>query len=113
MNWVAYQHGRGLNRQPGVINSGLNSGFQAINLAWHFGARRIVLLGYDFQRTAGRSHWHGDHPAGFANGGNYREWAHHMAALAGDLKADGVDVINASRQTALECFQRRPLEAIL
>lgn len=36
-----------------------------------------------------------------------------MAALASDLEADGVEVINASRQTALECFQRRPLEEIL
>lgn len=36
-----------------------------------------------------------------------------MAALAGDLQADGVEVINASRNTALECFRRLPLEGIL
>ncbi len=36
-----------------------------------------------------------------------------MAALAGDLEADGVEVINASRQTALECFRRKPIEETL
>ena len=31
------------------LKTGSNSGYQAINLAVHFGAKRIILLGYDMQ----------------------------------------------------------------
>lgn len=31
------------------LRTGANSGYQAINLAVHFGAKRIILLGYDMQ----------------------------------------------------------------
>ncbi len=35
-----------------------------------------------------------------------------MDRIAGDLKSEGVEVINASRQTALTCFPRAPLESL-
>ena len=34
---------------PRFVRTGRNSGYQAINLAAHFGATRILLLGYDMQ----------------------------------------------------------------
>ncbi|HDY5476679.1 TPA: hypothetical protein RQ695_006640, partial [Pseudomonas aeruginosa] len=41
-----------------------NSGGGAVSLAIARGAKRIILLGYDMQKTNGQSHWHGDHPKG-------------------------------------------------
>lgn len=98
---------------PGSIAGGSNSGYQVINLAAQFGARRIILLGYDFKRTGGKSHWHGDHPRPLGNLGNLRMWCEHMGLLARDLAAAGIDVVNASRETALTCFRRMPLEDAL
>ena len=37
----------GLSRTQGVIHQGKNSGYQALNLAYLLGAKRILLLGYD------------------------------------------------------------------
>lgn len=103
--------GLGLDR----INSGNNSGYQAINFAFLEGATRIVLLGYDMKHTGGRHHWHADHPKplGNFNPGMPELCAPKFAALANDLHARGVTVINASRETALRCFTRLPLDQAL
>lgn len=115
-NWV-YGHSRcgGLSLEPHTIHCGLNSGYQAIGLAFLFGARFITLLGYDMAHTGGRTHWHGDHPGKLNNAGGSRfpHWRSEMAPLATELERQGVRVINASRRTALKCFPRRPLEEAL
>ena len=41
----------GIETTPTGLRSGYNSGAQAINLAVHLGARTIVLLGYDCQKS--------------------------------------------------------------
>ncbi len=106
-------HGSEYKFRENTVHAGSNSGYQAIQLAAMFGAQRIVLLGFDFQRTGGVTHWHGDHPAGFANGGDYKAWSQQMLLLAKDLNRRGVEVINCSRVSALECFKKEPLESIL
>lgn len=98
-----------------MIHSGQNSGYQAINLAFLEGARTIVLLGYDMQHTAGRKHWHQDHPRplGNFNPGMPELCRPKFTPLAHDLRERGVRVINASRVTALDCFERIPLPDVL
>lgn len=96
-----------------MIHWGGNSGYQAINLAYLWGARRVVLLGYDMQKTDGKSHWFGDHPKGLNGNSPYPTWIQKFDRLAADLKSEGVEVINATRETALRCFQRANLEDIL
>ncbi len=98
----------GLETDPGGLRTGQNSGYQAINLAYHLGAAKIILLGYDLQIGPGqRSHWFGDHP------NKQRPPLRHMRqffpSLAKGLRDVGVEVINCSPQTALDCFERRPL----
>jgi hypothetical protein len=91
-----------------VISKGSNSGFQAIMLARHFGASRIILLGYDMQRTGGKAHWFGNHPRPLTQG-NPTNWIARFNDGAPALAAEGTEVINASRPTALSCFPRVPL----
>lgn len=104
----------GLCLRPGRIHTGLNSGYQAIGLAFMWGAARIVLLGYDMQRgPRGESHHHGDHEGGLPNLGTMHEWTRLMVQLAIDLRAQGVEVINATRRTAIRCFERMPIDEAL
>jgi hypothetical protein len=84
-----------------TITTGGNSGYQAIHLAAYWGARRIILLGYDMQRTGGKEHHYGRHAGGLRNGRNFRFWIRRMVPLLRDLKAMGVEVLNASRVTAI------------
>lgn len=108
---------RGLSFDPTTLNIGEgNSGFQALNLATLLGASRVVLLGYDMGHSGkGRRHWHGDHPSGMNNPeeSNFTRWRTGFAEAVPDLKKAGVEVVNCSRQTTLECFPRATLEDVL
>lgn len=97
---IKQKHGHSLSTKRGVIHSGGNSGYSAIELAYQFGAKRIILLGYDMQRTNGMSHWHGDHQR-LANGNAFPRWVKRIEQVASELEALGVEVLNATRETAL------------
>jgi hypothetical protein len=90
-----------------------NSGAAAIALSTLAGAKRTILLGLDCQYDNGKRHWHGDHPQGLGNAKSLKKWPAQFRRVAGHCKGHGVQVINASRQTALECFERQPLEDAL
>ena len=100
---------RGLYKPPGAIAWGGNSGYCAIGLAYQFGARRIILLGYDQQGD----HWHPEHPLKIRKPANFPMWAERFGELARDCEAAGVEVINASRETSLTCFRRATLTEAL
>ena len=108
---LEYAHLPGLGRDK--IHSANNSGYQALNLAYLLGAKEIILLGYDMQATWGRKHFHPDYPKSMSNANCLHRWIEHFPAIARDLKAEGVRVINCTRETALICFERLPLESVL
>jgi hypothetical protein len=88
----------------GGVHLGGNSGYQAINLAYHLGAREIVLLGFDMHRDNG-GHWHGEHEDMLsAPESHIAAWVRQFDALARDLSAAGCRVTNATPGSALECF---------
>jgi hypothetical protein len=83
----------------------------AICLAYLFGARRIILLGYDMSRAPdGKNHWFGNHPTPLSNSSPYGTFAKRFPPLADDLRKAGVSVTNCSARTALSCFPRADLE---
>lgn len=93
-------------------DKGKNSGYGALALAILRGAKRIILLGYDAQHTDGKTHWHGDHPEGLGSAGSVARWPSDFERAQRQY-AGRVEIINASRQTALTCFQRMALEDAL
>lgn len=106
--------GKGLETDPTGCRHGLNSGYRAVNIAFHLGATRIILLGYDMARGDGPSrkeHWHGDHP--WMSRSPYDQFKRYFATIVEPLKAHGVEVLNCTRRTELECFPVVALEAAL
>lgn len=101
----------GLSDDPGKLCTGHHSGYQAIGLAVHLGAAKIVLLGYDMQPTGGEHHYFGRHPHG--RGLPYDLFLYWFPTIVEPLKARGVTVVNASRQTALDIFPRMRIEEAL
>lgn len=102
---------QGLELNPGGLRTGRNSGYQAINLAVHLGATRLVLLGYDMQLTGGKAHWFGEHPD--RQHSPYATFLERFTHIVEPLAAVGVEVVNSSRETALTLFPRVPLEDAL
>lgn len=96
------------------LATGMNSGYQAINLAYLTGAKRILLLGYDMQPVDGRAHFFGDHPDRIQTSeATFTAFRVHYQRLARELKRRGVEVINCSPVSALKCFPYAPLESLL
>lgn len=105
--WVTYivrsSHRGDLSEHPARIHS-CNSGRGALGLAYHMHASRVVLLGVD---GVGAKKWDG------SRNGNL---SHLPAAFRGavpQLKARGVEVVNGSPLTAVDCFPvMAPAEAL-
>ena len=93
------------------LNTYGNSGAGCISMAAQGGAARIILLGFDAQHTNGLAHWHGNHPAGLGNAGMTHKWLENFEKLKQDFSH--IDIINASRETAITCFPRARLEDLL
>lgn len=89
-----------------------NSGAGAIALAVRWGARYVVLIGYDSQHTGGRTHHHGDHPAPLGNARTVTKWPEQFRRLARELGI-GARVVNASRVTRVDAWPRMTLEEAL
>lgn len=104
----------GIETEPTGVKTGRNTGAAAINLAVHFGAARVVLLGYDMEaKDEAHSHWFGAHPQGLRGGSPYALFRQMFATMVAPLQALGVTVVNCSRHTALTCFPRQPLREVL
>jgi hypothetical protein len=105
----------GLEVDPSGLRTGQNSGYQAVNLAVHLGARRIVLVGYDMQRVKGRAHFYGEHPPGGYQhtASPYGLFQQCFATIVEPLTALGIDLVNCSRQTALTCIPQQALSDAL
>ncbi len=105
----------GLEVRRGGLRTGRNGGYQAINLAVHLGARRILLLGYDMKAgDDGRTHWFGDH-ADWPTRPNIFATAMlpHFAGLAAALRGAGIETINCAPETALTVFPTLDVETAL
>jgi len=88
-----------------------NSGAMLVAQAAYWGVRRIVMLGFDCQHTGGRTHWHGSHPQGLGDAAGVANWPAQFRAILHRLQ--GIDVVNASRESALDMFPRATLEKAL
>lgn len=97
----------GLDENNWCLRHGSNSGYQAIHFAYHLGANPIILLGYDMRVDGFRTHWHHGHP-GQSPAGFTRTIRDHMLpkfdSLARELDARGIEVFNATPDSALKCF---------
>ena len=92
------------------IRTGGNSGYQALHLALHLGAAKIVLVGFDMRDDDGQAHWFGDHPREISRTRTPALWRDRFTALADAAQHLGVTVVNASPGTALAAFQTCALE---
>jgi hypothetical protein len=100
----------GLSRDPKVIHTLRNGGGAAIGLAYHLGFKRLLLLGYDMQTSAGQRHWFGAHPGKLEVQSDYAWFAKSIATI--EPKSYGLEIWNCTRQTALQCFPVYDLDQV-
>lgn len=88
--------------------SGWDTGTSAINLAYHFGASTIVLLGYDMVG----GHFC-EHPLAKIPEDHFRRHMEPLKALNADAKRKGIRIVNCSPISRVTAFEKQPLESFL
>lgn len=100
----------GIDVEPGKIRQGNNSGYGAINLAVHLGAKRIFLLGFDMNFIGGRCHWHDGYPV-INTEKTLKRMVAYFDTTVEPLNRIGVEVVNLNPDSAIKCFSKaRPEE---
>jgi hypothetical protein len=103
----------GLSITPDNLRTGGTSGYAALNLAALKRARRIVLLGYDYGVIDGLHHYHDGYPWHVAGDQSWPAWAKRFDSAAVQCRALGIEVINASPRSTIECFPKMSIEEAL
>lgn len=97
----------GFDPRPGFIRTGGNSGYQAVHVAIHAGAARILLCGFDMHGT----HYFGPHkpPLRNTHPSSFARWVDRFAELNGK----GTEIINCTPGSALRCFPFASLDSVI
>ena len=84
--------------RPTHVVMGGNSGYQAVHIAAHFGAARILLFGFDMREVNNRRHYFGNHPAPCNSKGRFHQWIRNMQQLAQRASASGASRWSIARR---------------
>jgi len=103
----------GIETTPGFVSWNGNSGLSAISLAYHFGVRKIVLIGFDMKVRNGETNFHRDHEKMGLNHKrkdlesaqkDYVRFLRRTKAIAADAKRLKMEIVNATPDSAIEVF---------
>lgn len=89
--------------RPGYISCGGNSGYAALCLAVKYGAKRVLLYGYDMRNVNGRDRRF-DYPGVMNSKPRFAHWIRNFERLAPELAKRDVEVINCTMGSNLRCF---------
>jgi hypothetical protein len=96
-----------------AIRDGRHGGVHAVNIATLSGSKLHILIGFDARDPQGKpTHWFGDHPKREPTV-SFQMYRQNFTAIENLLKSAGVRVINASPNSAIESFQKLPLDEAL
>jgi hypothetical protein len=116
-NWIKYlsrdSKPRGISSNSRSVSWNSNSGSAAISIAAHAGAKRIILLGFDMKLDEKEhQHWH-DLYGRYANRNDksikkmpFDRHLQGFPEIARDAKRMGIEILNASPDSAIECFRK-------
>jgi len=109
----------GISSRNGYVSWNNNSGAVAINIAIHFGVKRIYLLGFDMDVLDGNQHWHNLYGKNKSRkNGKPRKlpFTRHKKGFS-TIKKDadnlGVEIINCSPSSTIQEFKKMSVKEIL
>lgn len=126
-SWVKYlpregRKSRGISSNPGMVSWNGNSGSAAISVAAHAGAKRIILLGFDMNLSKDhRQHWHDVYKKGVYLPNDPKRlkklpFSRHLMGfpkIAEDARRMGIEILNASPDSAIQNFTKVKVKDLL
>lgn len=115
INVVRGQGGtKGFSEDPKLICWGSNSGFQLLNLVYHFGVSKMLLVGYNMcvpnKGGLKAHHFFGPHPKPMSQSGAYKGFVKQYHHIQGHIKKI---IVNCTTDSALDCFETGDLKTEL
>jgi hypothetical protein len=122
--WVKYlakdpRHVKGISSNNAMVSWNGNSGAAAISLAVHTGVKRIILLGFDMKLDGKeRQHFHACYTYPVDKKKRMRTLPFHrhlpgFIQIAEDARKMGIEIINASPESAITQFPRVNIKDLL
>lgn len=109
--YLVHRKGQGINTEKNCVAWNSNTGASAVNLAYHFGARRIVLIGFDCKLINEKPNYHDLHLVKDSDyKWSYKKFKHFWKKIALDAKKLNVEIINTSLDSDLKHFPIKRLE---
>lgn len=106
-------HPLGISTDQGKVSWNKNTGGAAINLAYHFGVKKIYLLGFDMDVDKGKNHhWHGL----YNNRKPEVSFHKHLPCfphISRDAERLGIEIINVSPNSRIKAFKKVSLKEVL
>jgi hypothetical protein len=106
----------GLSEDPKKLRWNHNAGAGAINLASLFGAKRILLLGFDMKADSnGHTHWQTGRP-GYRHDTEQKHFDRFLkcfSKIAVDAARLGIEILNVNPDSALDDFPKVSLKEVL
>jgi hypothetical protein len=101
---------KGFSEKPELIHWGSNSGYQLLNLCYHLGASKMLLVGYNMcvphKMGAKGHHFFGPHQKPMSQSAAYKGFVKQYHTIQGHIKKM---IINCTPDSALDCFQKADL----
>ncbi len=85
---------------------GNNSGAHVINLLANMAVSDIILLGFDGKILDNKSHWHSGYGLPMSNYIYSDMFIPSICSMAVPLKNMGINVVNLSKRSAIDCFNK-------
>lgn len=107
INLVKGKHSNGISTNPQEIHWGSNSGFQQLNLALLMGCSKFILVGYNMQSVAGKTHFFTDRDSSLMRNSPYPTFQKAFKHIQKELKPY---IVNCTPNSALSMFRQADLE---
>jgi hypothetical protein len=116
ITYLKRKEGQGISDDPDAIFNGGTSGFGALQIALLKKARKIVLLGFDYNgdyRFGGKGFHH--NPEVYEHkrrqeASNWSMWASYFSAIEWIPRSRGVEVLNACHSSSITAFPKIDLD---
>lgn len=111
---VRRKEGSGISMNPEEVFWNKSSGASAINLAYHLGASKVVLLGFDMKVNERNEHnWHQNHRAHPRPSAYQERFLPPFIKIKEDADKLGLDIVNATVDSELKVFPMVKLKEII
>lgn len=103
INHIPGSHDGGLYiKDRSKIHFGANSGFQLVNVAYHYGIRKFILVGYNMGIKGNMTHFFGNHPGRLQKSSPFPRFIEAFRGIQPEIRDM---IVNCTPNTSLTVFR--------